>query len=258
MSKHSREGFTLVELLVVISIIAVLLSILMPALSKVRGQGRKVVCASNLRQISLAFATYAQSNNDWIVSATDIRVDGVWNFALLPYVAQKQTGGFDSAKVWFCPEDKNPFPIGLPAYYHGVPLTSYAENGLRIINGPAGSLRLGPAGGYKTIQIRNPSSVMLLIETSYWGQVYDWDSPAIQRYGGIITDGHHRRTSGFYHSNSMNILHVDTHIASIKGKTAPAYTRGITQNFLAQNMFYPTLSLPSSSENPQLWGPGYY
>jgi len=61
----SRKAFTLIELLVVISIIAVLLSILMPSLGKAREQARRVVCASNQKQIVAAMETYACTYEGW-------------------------------------------------------------------------------------------------------------------------------------------------------------------------------------------------
>jgi prepilin-type N-terminal cleavage/methylation domain-containing protein len=59
-SANHRRGFTLVELLVVISIIALLLAILMPTLNKVRAQGHQTICLSNMRQTGLGFLLYAQ------------------------------------------------------------------------------------------------------------------------------------------------------------------------------------------------------
>jgi prepilin-type N-terminal cleavage/methylation domain-containing protein len=58
-----KKGFTLVELLVVIAIIALLMAVLLPALNKAREQARRVVCASNLKQVGIAMTAYTADND---------------------------------------------------------------------------------------------------------------------------------------------------------------------------------------------------
>jgi prepilin-type N-terminal cleavage/methylation domain-containing protein/prepilin-type processing-associated H-X9-DG protein len=62
--KRAEKAFTLVELLVVISIIALLLAVLMPALAKVKEQGRTIICGTNLKNYGLAVGMYANSNSN--------------------------------------------------------------------------------------------------------------------------------------------------------------------------------------------------
>ncbi len=96
------RGFTLIELLVVIAIIALLVAILIPALSRAREQGKRAVCLNNLRQLLLAWTMYAEDHEGTIVSGKSgytTTADGAWLGNEVPpwmdglRIVQKQRAG---------------------------------------------------------------------------------------------------------------------------------------------------------------------
>lgn len=98
------KAFTLIELLVVIAIIALLLSITLPSLRKVRDHARTVICVSNLSQWGKLFGVYTTDSQGYFPTGwygDGNRREGQWMYAFRGYT------GFDH-EIWCCPHANDP------------------------------------------------------------------------------------------------------------------------------------------------------
>jgi prepilin-type N-terminal cleavage/methylation domain-containing protein/prepilin-type processing-associated H-X9-DG protein len=150
-----REAFTLIELLVVIAILATLVSLLLPAVQKVREAAHRIQCANHLKEIGLAFHSHhgqmgSFPGGGWEWWRTPTYVNGQplmgeyqkagWGFQILPFVEADNTWKGGEAnndldrirvavgtpnKLFFCPSRRSPQTVVFtdPGYLNGTPVT---------------------------------------------------------------------------------------------------------------------------------------
>ena len=97
--KMRDKGFTLIELLVVIAIIAILASLLLPALAKGKQQALSATCKSNLRQISLGTIYYCEDHDDRMLPVLGPSKP-YWFHAIAPYPGDKRYINYPICRIW--------------------------------------------------------------------------------------------------------------------------------------------------------------
>jgi prepilin-type N-terminal cleavage/methylation domain-containing protein len=184
-----KSGFTLIELLVVVAIIAVLVAILLPALKQARENARKVVCESNMRQISLIHLYYTDDYNgmyppgiQWGGKAFDGVLQPLYKF---------------DYKLFHCPTD--PRKDG----------RSYAMNDIKWF--PMGYNTQGYINPRKEIAV--PSATIDLAE--WYAGVYRWSTCAIITGRNFILFPETPFGFPAYHQDAGTYMWFDGHSNSI-------------------------------------------
>lgn len=215
------KRFTIVELLVVISIVIILISLLMPAFNGAKNTAKQISCTNQLKTLGLGVLYYAQDNNDWfpgfINTTSGIQWDyQIENYVQCPYITSK------SATIFHCPGQK------LQTLIPGDNPWRSRGYGYNFYPGP---YQNNPG---RLFTCKSPSSLALICDFEY----YDGTSIEGLRHAGGSNPNYIAINSSwsvyisYPHFNKSNVLFTDGHVKACakgildnKGNPIPAKTQ---------------------------------
>jgi len=246
-------GFTLIELLVVISIIAMLMSILLPSLGKAKEAARRVACASNLRQLTLAWTMYAMENDDQLVNPMTIYVvnqswaeggedtldgseDSIKMGALWPYTQSLKLYQCQNARsyrsIHCSPERLRDYSISrtmgypLKEWWNGTPCSSFKAIS-EISSPPERMVFIGADGAFGDVigkYLETPG----YLARSFWPFSTDTASTTWE-FERNEEDGMAKNIITARHNNGCNLSLADGHVEYWKYKDARTVTLAIEE-----------------------------
>jgi prepilin-type N-terminal cleavage/methylation domain-containing protein/prepilin-type processing-associated H-X9-DG protein len=223
---QKRQVFTLIELLIVIAIIAILASMLLPALNKARDMAKRINCVNNQKQVAISLQLYADDMNGWLPQTrTASGGTAAGNQALWAWPFQLMRNGYIGPvdkfpAVYMCPNavsylyyERFPNVASQQYYYYDWSFYGLNQYYCTDVNG------YGVQGPVKLSSTKNGSKVFLTSDAIY-GTITDVDST--QRRGSnsiqppvanlsVLT-----RRIDDRHSNQSVISHADGHVGVYK------------------------------------------
>jgi len=244
--RQRSAAFTLVELLVVIAVVGMLIALLLPALSSVRGSVRRSQCGNQMRQLGIAMHAFAESQNGWLPKATGhgLDADASWVAKLGPFLEEADI-------VRICPVDPE------ADYRMENDLTSYVLNGFctRVDEDHDDEdhdhedhdhedhdhedhdhehEELPLAGAYANLhKLKSASTTVLLFEAApeaHGDHVDSWDWFEHEHVEeGTVYDIISAEVATERHRGSANYLYADAHVDSIDAATIAQWAKEGTE-----------------------------